>query len=113
VQGLGHRAGEEVALDGGEDQSAEERGAGALAFLALRRLPARLGLGLTGAALLGALVLAPVEGDLLARTTAAAKIASAAAASTRRPVAASTRARGPTSSIMVRSGRLNLRPGDP
>ncbi len=41
---------------------------GALAFLALHRLPARFGLGLTGAALLGALVLAPVEGDLLART---------------------------------------------
>ncbi len=61
--------------------------AGALAFLALRRLPARLGLGLTGAALLGALVLAPVEGDLLARTMPEALHQRLAGSSTRARVA--------------------------
>lgn len=42
--------------------------AGAVTFGLVRGLPARAGIGLVGAALLGALVLAPVEGDLLART---------------------------------------------
>ncbi len=54
---------------------------------ALRWLPARAGLGLTGAALLGALVLAPVEGDLLARTMPEALHQRLAGSSTRARVA--------------------------
>ncbi len=61
--------------------------AGALTFGALRWLPARAGLGLTGAALLGALVLAPVEGDLLARTMPDALHQRLAGSSTRARVA--------------------------
>ncbi|MET7244072.1 O-antigen ligase family protein [Methylobacterium sp. EM32] len=61
--------------------------AGALTFGALRWLPARAGIGLTGAALLGALVLAPVEGDLLARTMPNALHQRLAGSSTRARVA--------------------------
>ena len=61
--------------------------AGALTFCALRWLPARAGIGLAGAALLGALVLAPVEGDLLARTMPEALHQRLAASSTRARVA--------------------------
>ncbi|WP_048435035.1 O-antigen ligase family protein [Methylobacterium platani] len=60
---------------------------GALTFCAVRGLPARAGLGLAGAALLGALVLAPVEGDLLARTMPEALHQRLAASSTRARVA--------------------------
>ncbi|MGE7418585.1 O-antigen ligase family protein [Methylobacterium tarhaniae] len=60
---------------------------GALTVCALRWLPARAGLGLTGAALLGALVLAPVEGDLLARTMPDALHQRLAGSSTRARVA--------------------------
>ncbi|PIK70813.1 polymerase [Methylobacterium frigidaeris] len=61
--------------------------AGALTVAALRWLPARAGIGLTGAALLGALVLAPIEGDLLARTMPEALHQRLAASSTRARVA--------------------------
>ncbi|AWB25015.1 O-antigen ligase domain-containing protein [Methylobacterium currus] len=61
--------------------------AGALTFCVVRWLPARAGIGLTGAALLGALVLAPVEGDLLARTMPEAVHQRLAASSTRARVA--------------------------
>ncbi|MGX7709107.1 O-antigen ligase family protein [Methylobacterium sp. Gmos1] len=61
--------------------------AGAVTFCALRWLPARAGIGLTGAALLGALVLAPVEGDLLARTMPDALHQRLAGSSTRARVA--------------------------
>ncbi|WP_246775691.1 O-antigen ligase family protein [Methylobacterium aquaticum] len=60
---------------------------GALTFGLVRWLPARAGLGLTGAALLGALVLAPVEGDLLARTMPEALHQRLAGSSTRARVA--------------------------
>ncbi|SFU78853.1 O-antigen ligase [Methylobacterium sp. 174MFSha1.1] len=61
--------------------------AGALTFGALRWLPARAGIDLTGAAFLGALVLAPVEGDLLARTMPDALHQRLAGSSTRARVA--------------------------
>ncbi|WP_245447610.1 O-antigen ligase family protein [Methylobacterium sp. 17Sr1-1] len=61
--------------------------AGALTFGAVRWLPARAGIGLTGAAFLGALVLAPVEGDLLARTMPDALHQRLAGSSTRARVA--------------------------
>ncbi|TGD99128.1 O-antigen ligase domain-containing protein [Methylobacterium nonmethylotrophicum] len=60
---------------------------GALTYGAVRWLPPRAGLGLAGAALLGALVLAPVEGDLLARTMPEALHQRLAGSSTRARVA--------------------------
>ncbi|GJD47505.1 hypothetical protein OPKNFCMD_0213 [Methylobacterium crusticola] len=53
----------------------------------VRWLPARAGLALVGAGLLGALVLAPVEGDVLARTMPEALHQRLAASSTRARVA--------------------------
>jgi hypothetical protein len=60
---------------------------GALTWAALRWLPARAGIGLAGAALLSALVLAPVEGDILARAMPDALHQRLAASSTRARVA--------------------------
>lgn len=60
---------------------------GALTFAVVRWLPARAGIGFVGAALLGALVLAPVEGDLLARAMPDALHQRLAASSTRARVA--------------------------
>ncbi|NGM36450.1 O-antigen ligase family protein [Methylobacterium sp. DB0501] len=60
---------------------------GAFTFGLVRLLPARAGIGVVGAALLGALVLAPVEGDLLARAMPDALHQRLAASSTRARVA--------------------------
>ncbi|TNC15384.1 O-antigen ligase family protein [Methylobacterium terricola] len=60
---------------------------GALTFGVVRAVPARAGIGFVGAALLGALVLAPVEGDLLARAMPDALHQRLAASSTRARVA--------------------------